>query len=58
MLPHTWKNPSGAFGTVKNRAKKQGIPVPEVKGMKGTEAMYDAVELADFLERITERQPA
>ena len=53
MLPHTWKNPSGAFGTVKNRAKKQGIPVPEVKGMKGTQAMYDAVELADFLEAVT-----
>ena len=51
MLPHTWKNPSGAFGTLKNRAKKEGRPVPQVKGMQGTKAMYDAVELADFLER-------
>jgi hypothetical protein len=58
MLPRTWKNPSGAFGTVKNRAKKEGRPVPEVKGWKGTQAMYDAVELADFLERIAERQAA
>ena len=59
MLPRTWKNPSGAFGTYKNRAKKEGRPVPEVKGWKGTQAMYDAVELADFLERITnERQAA
>ena len=53
LIPHTWKNPSGAFGTVKNRAKKEGRPVPQVKGMKGTAAMYDAVELADFLERET-----
>ena len=53
MLPHTWANPSGAFGTVKNRAKKQGRPVPDVKGMNGTQAMYDATELADFLERET-----
>jgi len=60
MLPRTWKNPSGAFGTVKNRAKKEGRPVPQVRGMKGTQAMYDAVELADFLERETsaERQAA
>ena len=55
LIPHTWKNPSGAFGTVKNRAKKEGRTVPEVKGMKGTAAMYDAVELADFLERETAR---
>ena len=51
MLPRTWKNPSGAFGTLKNRAKKEGRPVPDVKGWQGTRAMYDAVELADFLER-------
>ena len=53
MIPHTWANPSGAFGTAKNRAKKQGRPVPDVKGMNGTQAMYDATELADFLERET-----
>jgi hypothetical protein len=58
LIPHTWKNPSGAFGTLKSRAKKEGRSVPEVKGMKGTAAMYDAVELADFLERETERQAA
>jgi hypothetical protein len=60
LIPHTWKNPSGAFGTLKNRAKKEGRPVPQVRGMKGTAAMYDAIELADFLERETspERQPA
>ena len=51
LLPRTWKNPYGAFGTP--RTGREGrIPVPEVKGMKGTEAMYDAIELADFLERI------
>jgi hypothetical protein len=27
--------------------------VPNVKGKKGTEAMYDAVEFADFLDRET-----
>lgn len=53
MLPHTWKNPSGAFGTVKNRAKKEGRTIPEVKGWNGTQAMYDATELADFLEELT-----
>lgn len=53
LIPHTWKNPSGAFGTLKNRAKKEGRPVPEVKGKQGAAAMYDAVELADFLERET-----
>lgn len=60
LIPHTWKNPSGAFGTLKNRAKKEGRPVPQVKGMKGAAAMYDAIELADFLERETspERQSA
>lgn len=51
LIPHSWKNPSGAFGTLKNRAKKEGRAVPDVKGMKGAAAMYDAVELADFLER-------
>jgi hypothetical protein len=56
MLPRTWKNPSGAFGTVKNRAKKEGRPVPEVQGWKGTQALYDAVELADFLERETDKE--
>ena len=60
LIPHTWKNPSGAFGTLKARAKKEGRSVPDVKGMKGAAAMYDAVELADFLERetSTERQAA
>lgn len=56
MLPRTWKNPSGAFGTLKNRAKKAGRSVPEVKAMRGNRAVYDAVELADFIERETERQ--
>jgi hypothetical protein len=60
MIPSTWGNPSGAFGTLKNRAKREGRPVPEVKAMKGNAAVYDAVELADFIERETskERQPA
>jgi hypothetical protein len=53
LIPRTWKNPSGAFGTLKNRAKKEGRPVPAVKGKQGTAAMYDAVELADFLEAET-----
>jgi hypothetical protein len=53
LIPHTWKSPSGAFGTLKNRAKKEGRPVPAVKGWKGPAAMYDAVELADFLEQET-----
>lgn len=43
----------GAFRTAKHRAAKDGIPVPPVRGKKGSEALYDAVELADFLERIT-----
>lgn len=51
MLPRTWTT-NGAFRTAKSRAKKDGIPVPEVKAMKGSEAMYDATELADFLEKI------
>ena len=29
------------------------MPVPPVQGKKGSEALHDAVELADFLERIT-----
>jgi hypothetical protein len=56
LIPHTWQNPSGAFGTLKNRAKKEGRPVPAVKGKQGTAAMYDAVELADFLEAETARK--
>lgn len=55
LVPATWKNPSGAFGTLKNRAKRAGRPVPEVKAMKGNQAVYDAIELADFLERETVR---
>jgi len=58
MLPRNWTKPGGAFRTAKHRAAKEGIPVPPVRGKKGSEAMYDAVELADFLERITERQAA
>jgi hypothetical protein len=58
MLPHYWTKPGGAFRTAKHRAAKEGIPVPPVRGKKGSEALYDAVELADFLERITERQAA
>ena len=57
ILPHAWST-NGAFRTAKHRAAKDGIPVPPVRGKKGSEAMYDAVELADFLERITERQAA
>ena len=57
ILPGAWST-NGAFRTAKHRAAKEGIPVPQVRGKKGSEAMYDAVELADFLERITERQPA
>jgi hypothetical protein len=53
MLPRTWTKPGGAFRTAKSRAKRDGMPVPEVKGMRGSEAMYDATELADFLETIT-----
>jgi hypothetical protein len=52
-IPHTWKNPAGNFGTLKYNARKAGRPVPEVKGKDGTQAYYDAVELADFLERET-----
>lgn len=58
MLPRTWTKPGGAFRTAKSRAKKDGLPVPVVRGMKGSEALYDAVELADFLESLTERQAA
>ena len=59
MLPRTWTKPGGAFRTAKHRAAKEGIPVPPVRGKKGSEAMYDAVELADFLETLTqERQGA
>jgi hypothetical protein len=56
LIPHTWRNPSSAFGTLKNRAKKEGRPVPQVKGKEGTQALYDVVELADFLERETTRR--
>jgi hypothetical protein len=56
MLPRTWTNPKSAFSTLKNRAKREGRPVPEVRGMQGTRAMYDAVELADFIERETARR--
>lgn len=52
-MPEKWMKPNGAFRTAKSRAKKDGIPVPEVRAMKGSEAMYDATELADFLEKIT-----
>jgi hypothetical protein len=52
LLPRNWTT-NGAFRTAKSRAKKDGIPVPEVRGMKGSEAMYDAAEFADFLEAVT-----
>jgi hypothetical protein len=52
LLPGTWST-NGAFRTAKHRARKDGIPVPEVKAKSGSEAMYDATELADFLEKIT-----
>ena len=59
LLPRTWTKPAGAFRTAKHRAAKAGLPVPEVKGMRGGAAMYDAIELADFLEQIiTTRQAA
>jgi hypothetical protein len=51
-LPRTWVNPGAAFRTAKSKAKKAGRPVPAVQGYQGTRAMYDAVELADFLEQI------
>lgn len=58
-LPANWANPGGSFRTAKSRAKKAGITVPEVRATKGSEAYYDAVELADFLEALTkERQAA
>jgi hypothetical protein len=53
LLPRTWTKPGGAFRNAKYLAKKEGRPVPQVKAWKGSEAMYDAVELADFLETIT-----
>ena len=53
MLPRTWTKPGIAFRTAKSRAKKAGIPIPEVRGMRGTEAAYDAIEFADFIETIT-----
>jgi hypothetical protein len=57
MLPRNWTT-SGAFRTAKHRAAKAGMSIPEVRGMKGSEAMYDAIELADFLERITSERRA
>jgi hypothetical protein len=53
-----WRKSGGAFRTAKHRAAKAGMTVPEVKATKGSEAWYDAAELADFLERITEKQAA
>jgi len=53
MLPRAWTKPGGAFRTAKSRAKKDGIPVPDVKGTRGTRALYDADALADFIETIT-----
>lgn len=58
MLPATWTKPGGAFRTAKSRAAKQGIAVPEVKAMRGSEACYDALELADFIETITRKVAA
>jgi hypothetical protein len=52
-LPRTWANPGAAFRTAKAKAKKAGRKIPDVKGYQGTRAMYDAVELADFLEAET-----
>jgi hypothetical protein len=52
LLPRSWTT-NGAFRTAKHRAAKAGIPVPAVQATRGSEALYDAVELADFLERIT-----
>ena len=50
--PGKWTT-NGAFRTAKSRARRNGVPVPKVQAMRGTEALYDAVELADFLERET-----
>jgi hypothetical protein len=50
-IPHTWKNPAGAFRTLKYNAPMAGRPVSLIKGKKGTQALYGAVDLADFLER-------
>lgn len=59
LLPASWTNPGGSFRVAKSRAKKAGVPVPEVKATKGSENWYDAVDLADFLESLTkERQAA
>src|SRR5579875_597933 len=54
LLPASWTRPGGAFRTAKHRAAKRGVPVPRVVAMKGSEALYDAVELADFLEQISQ----
>ena len=55
-VPKTWTNPAGAFSTLKYNARAAGRPVPAVKGKRGTQALYDAVELADFLEAETTRR--
>jgi len=55
MLPRRWST-NGAFRTAKYRAAREGIPVPEVRGVRGSEALYDATELADFLDAITARK--
>jgi hypothetical protein len=52
MLPRNWTT-SGAFRTAKHRAARAGMTVPGVRAMKGSEAMYDAADLADFLDAIT-----
>jgi hypothetical protein len=58
LLPVHWTKPGGAFRTAKSRAKKEGRPVPDVRGYKGSEALYDATELADFLESLTREKAA
>jgi hypothetical protein len=51
LLPRSWST-NGAFRTAKHRAAKAGVPVPKVQATRRGEALYDAVQLADFLERI------
>ena len=51
LLPGSWST-NGAFRTAKHRAAKAGIQVPKVQATRKGEALYDAIELADFLERI------
>lgn len=52
MFPASWSKPASVFRTMKHRAVKAGVAVPAVKAVRGARALYDAEELAAFLEAI------